>query len=382
MIHGSNDDDAAGTNLRKGADHTMAVVNIAAPGSLTAELAHPPKFSEYNPNWPRRLTRGKIPVPASKTETRNSQPRASRLALDRYRDALRNLPPSGGGGCHVALLGVANLGRRAGVAREQIAQDLANQVHGSRKVTHKEIAEAVAKAFNTSPTFTPRFTARPAVDCAKLLDKIMERGAGFTEADLWTASPVRIDWPPELDGIEALRRLFAREEQLFVGARHETGAGYVLPASEWIARFERGIAIPAHIIPNPLTGQRGHTKADKPSFRADSCVARFKYAVVEFDMMSREQQIHFWAGVKLPIVALLDSGGKSVHGWIRIDAPNAGEWTRRVEHKLFALLTAVGADGACKNEARLSRMPGHFRAETGHWQRLLYLDPVGKPVLP
>ena len=123
------------------------------------------------------------------------------------------------------------------------------------------------------------------------------------------------------------------------------------------------MAIPEHIIPNPLTGEQGQTKDGKPSYRADSCVARFRFAMVEFDTMPRGEQIQFWAGVKLPVVALIDSGGKSIHGWIRIDAANADEWTQRVEGKLFDTLAAVGADGTCKNEARLSRMPGHLRTE-------------------
>ena len=318
-------------------------------------------------------------MPLSKTEIGNSESRASCPALDRYRDALWNLPPSGGDGCHVALLRVANLGRRAGVSREQIAQALAGHVHGTRHVPPSEIAAAVAKAFNSAPL---PVIARPTVDGKKLLKFVMERGADFTEADLWNVSPVRIDWPPSRDAVEVLRRLYEPEEKLFIGSRHDARPEYIRPASEWIARFESGVAVPEHIIPNPLTGAQGRTKDGKRSYRADSCVERFRFAVVEFDTMSREQQIHFWAGVKLPVVALVDSAGRSVHGWIRIDAANAGEWTRRVEDKLFGLLTTVGADGACKNEARLSRMPGHVRAETGRWQRLLYLSPAGGPVLP
>ena len=148
-----------------------------------------------------------------------------------------------------------------------------------------------------------------------------------------------------------------------------------------LTRFEHGAEIPEHIIPNPLTGEQGQTKDGKPSYRADSCVAQFRFAVVEFDELPREQQIRFWAGVKLPVVALLDSGGKSVHGWIRIDAADAADWQQRVEGKLFAMLTAIGADGACKNEARLSRMPGHYRAEKQRWQRILYLNPTGGQVI-
>jgi RNA polymerase sigma-70 factor (ECF subfamily) len=39
----------------------------------------------------------------------------------------------------VALLGIANLGQRAGVNRDQVAQDLAARVHGTRRVTWGEI---------------------------------------------------------------------------------------------------------------------------------------------------------------------------------------------------------------------------------------------------
>ncbi len=179
-----------------------------------------------------------------------------------------------------------------------------------------------------------------------------------------------------------MQRLYRPDERLFIGMRHDASAEHVLAASQWITRLKHGIAISEHIIPNPVTGGLGRTKDGKRSYRSDACVERFRFAVIEFDVLSREQQIQFWAGVPLPVVALVDSGGKSIHGWIRIDAVNADEWTLRVEDKLFALLTAVGADSACKNEARLSRMPGHFRAEKNRWQRVLYLDPAGGQVIP
>jgi hypothetical protein len=306
----------------------------------------------------------------------------ARVTLDRYNDELSHMPASGGGGCHTTLLRVANFGRLAGVSCDQVAQDLAANVHGTRRVTEREIQDAINKAFNSPSTLRPHATTRPTVDGARLLNAIAERGAGFTEVELWELSPVRIDWAPRDDAIEVLRRLYRPEEKLFIGTRYEAGLESVQPVSEWISRFQRGITIPENIIPNPLIGQQGLTKEGKPSYRADACVAQFRFAVVEFDGIPRELQIKFWGGVRLPVVALLDSGGKSVHGWIRIDAASADEWTRRVEGKLFSILTAVGADGACKNEARLSRMPGHYRTEKDHWQRVLYLNPIGGPVFP
>jgi hypothetical protein len=224
-----------------------------------------------------------------------------RAALNRYNYELGQMPASGGGGCHTALLRVANIGRLAGINRDQVAQDLAANVHGTRKVTGSEIGAAVNKAFDSSSTNTPYVSTRTAipranVNGAKLLDAIVERATGLTEVDLWEASPVRICWPPEDDAMEVLRRLYRPEDRLFIGTRHDAGAGHVLPVSEWNTRFARGIGIPEHIIPNPLTGEQGLTKDGKHSFRADSCVARFMLALVEFDAMPRGKQIEFWAG--------------------------------------------------------------------------------------
>ncbi|MCG3150165.1 MAG: hypothetical protein PCFJNLEI_03643 [Verrucomicrobiae bacterium] len=297
------------------------------------------------------------------------------------------MPASGGGGCHTAQLSIANYGRLAGISAEQVVSDIAAHVHGSRRVTAGEITKTVNKAFNSQSTFTPHVAMRtatpaPKVDGAKLLAGIVERGADFTEAELWESSPVRIDWPPEHDASEVLRRLYQLTDRLFIGTRYDAGVEHVLTVADWLKRFETSAAIPEHIIPNPLTGRLGKTKEGKDSYRADDCVAQFRFAVVEFDEMPRDQQIRFWAGVKLPVVALLDSGGKSVHGWVRIDAADAADWQQRVEGKLFDMLTAIGADKACKNEARLSRMPGHYRAEKSRWQRVLYLNPTGGQVIP
>lgn len=63
-----------------------------------------------------------------------SVPTNRKAAFDRYKEALRNIPQSGGGGCHSALLGIANRGRIAGVSRDRIAEDLAAHVHGTRKI--------------------------------------------------------------------------------------------------------------------------------------------------------------------------------------------------------------------------------------------------------
>lgn len=61
--------------------------------------------------------------------------------------------------------------------------------------------------------------------------------------------------------------------------------------------------------------------------------------------------------------------------------PPAAQWGELVEARLFGrYLIPLGCDAACRNEARLSRLPGHFRADKGQWQRLLYLSPEGRAI--
>jgi hypothetical protein len=107
--------------------------------------------------------------------------------------------------------------------------------------------------------------------------------------------------------------------------------------------------------------------------------------VVEFDQLDRGLQIAFWSAARLPIVALIDSGGKSVHAWIAVqelgvEVATAEQWDAQIRRRLYGLLTPMGADPACANPSRLSRLPGHYRAEKKTWQRVLWLSATGRPI--
>ncbi|MDD5705846.1 MAG: hypothetical protein PHR35_07965 [Kiritimatiellae bacterium] len=311
--------------------------------------------------------------------------------LDRYRAKLAALPASGGGGCHPALLGVASLGVMAGLCSDEIFRDLRQQVHGKRSVPDREIVEAVNKAAEgrsvpsrraLSFRWQPPQQARPAAkafDAAAFLAARLAEGDGYGEADVWEASPVRIDTPPEQDTVLLLETLFAPDDVLFIGDHFSRR---VKSVADWLAAFRAGVVPPPHVIPNPVTGEVGLTKDGRPSLRADACVKSFRFAVAEFDRMSREDQLRFWWAVNLPVCALIDSGGKSLHAWIRIDKiQTAGQWAEEVEGILFGTyLIPLGCDASCRNEARLSRLPGHLRTEKGRWQRILYLAPEGRAI--
>lgn len=305
----------------------------------------------------------------------------------RFEAALSSIPTPGGGGCHAALLRVANYAALAGLDPENAAYAIHGRIPpGGRRVSLREVKQAVVKAYNGreggqqwTPAPRPRTTRRKP-DTGRFW---RECGRKYPEAmdpveALWESSPVRIDWPPEEDAARLLAALYAPEEWLYIGGAQEPGimGGNIRTVREWLAHFEAGGDSCPHIIPNPLTGQPG-PKKDGEGFtlRGDSCVAAWRYVVCEFDHVTHAAQAAFWLAARLPLAVVVDSGGKSLHGWLRVDCPDADTWEREVEQDLFpGLLAPLGADPACKNEARMSRTPGHLR-DTGRIQRLLYLNP-------
>jgi hypothetical protein len=101
--------------------------------------------------------------------------------------------------------------------------------------------------------------------------------------------------------------------------------------------------------------------------------------VLEFDNIPKATQAAFWLSARLPLAALIDTGGKSLHGIIKVDCVDTAQWEKEIEQDFFPRIVAgLGGDGACKNESRMSRIPGVKRGED--WQRLLYLDPEGKGI--
>ncbi len=310
-------------------------------------------------------------------------------AWERYRTALAKIPAPGCG-CHTALLSVANHGVMAKHDPQQLHDDIRQAIPpGARHIPDKEIADAIRKALVDfhAGAFTPRPKPQPVVEDGKAaLNRILQQATITTEVDLWESSPIRLLGLPQDDTILLLETLYTSNDLLFIGEQHDSGilGETIRPVAEWLAYFRAGGHTAPHIIPNPITGQSAPKKTgDGDTFRGDGNVAAFRFCVVEFDNLPREDQLKFWSVIKLPIVALIDSGGKSIHGWVDLGAmggvATAAEWMMDVKGRLYdRLLIPLGVDRACSNPARLSRLPGHYRADKGAYQRLLWLRAEGK----
>lgn len=313
--------------------------------------------------------------------------------LSRYQEALQQIP-SPGCGCHVSLLSVANHGIIAGIDPGKLFDDIKQNIpEGSRKIFDREIQDAINKALadHDKGTFTPKPKPAPVVDNGKeALRKIINQSPIKDEADLWELSPIRLHNAPKDDSGLFLKTLFDENDLIWIDEFGEIGkpGENIKPVIEWIEELQNGRKTAPHIIVNPLTGKPAPKKSnpDEMTYRGDNCISTFKYCLGEFDNLSHEDQIRFWTAVRLPIVALIDTGGKSIHAWVDVQklAPvsTSEEWEKNIKNRLYdRLFTPLGIDGACANPARLSRLPGHFREEKGNFQRLLWLSPEGRPVL-
>jgi len=313
------------------------------------------------------------------------------MKRDRFEAALANIPETGGG-CHLAMMGAANCGVFAGLTDDEIFGGIKSAITGNRKVPNGEISATIAKARRDNGsvaenqpkekrTYKPRYRHSPvkplfngAAEIARMKRKAVDLWGEFSFAELWELSPVRLNDEQKYDPYLLFDVLYKQDDYLFIGSQYDK---QVKTVAEWI-RDDELLSNP-FIIPNPLTGDQHKTDSGKLSYRANSCVKDFKYAVVEFDEMTFDDQLAFWLTTTLPVCTIIHSGGKSLHGWVKAEVSTADEWDKEIKEKLFDYLTACGADKACKNPARLSRLPGHYRKEKEHYQQLLYLSPNGEP---
>ena len=88
-------------------------------------------------------------------------------------------------------------------------------------------------------------------------------------------------------------------------------------------------------------------------------IADYKYVLVESDDLDRDEQLKKIYELRLPAQAIVDSGGKSIHALVHVDAKDLDEYKSRVAF-IFKTLSDRGypVDMSNRNPSRLCRMPG------------------------
>jgi hypothetical protein len=295
--------------------------------------------------------------------------------------------PQGGSGVHSYLLVCANIAAREKISEEECARVLRQEM--TRPETHSsEVSDTVLTAYGNSGknvNWTPKImTPRERIENKDAIEKIkIQRfkrlaGEGCSIDELVKCSPVDPTTEPGYEPYMAARLLlymYDRHEVIFCGDTYDTESG-IDTVEVWAEQFLLLNEPPPFFIPNPLTGLYAETKSGKQSCRGDSNIADYRYALFEVDLptVTLEEQAGFWMQYKekLPVQAITYSGGKSLHALIRVNCENVMQWDKEIRNLAFVKWESFGADPACKNPARLSRLPGHKR-DGKTLQKLLWL---------
>lgn len=190
------------------------------------------------------------------------------------------------------------------------------------------------------------------------------------------SNPPAAPIPASHDASEFKRFLtsaFAPTEVVCICEQVEDGtpmtSGSFLPIEDWIARFDD----PESILFRPDRRQGVFVRINpfKPALYSgsDNDVMAYRHVLVEFDNKPKEEQEQLLRSSGLPISVLIDSGGKSIHAWVRVDAPNRKEWDARRD-AIYAAIPDV--DPKNKNPSRFSRLPGAWRGDQK--QKLLAIN--------
>ena len=88
-------------------------------------------------------------------------------------------------------------------------------------------------------------------------------------------------------------------------------------------------------------------------------VTDFRYTLVECDELALDKQYSLIKQMKLPVAALVHSGGKSLHAVVKVNALDKDDYAKKVQF-LYQVCEKSGLkiDTKNKNPSRLSRMPG------------------------
>ncbi len=238
-----------------------------------------------------------------------------------------------------------------------------------RVVPDSEIVAAVDFAYSGQPVVKANF-GRGAVDWpegnATLISRVLRETAPAFDTEPGTG----------LGPADVLPHLFRPGELICSGRIKERAM--VRPLEDTIADANWL----QFIVINPMRGQEAVNYDGKPSARCQNNTGTRRHLVAEFDdlTMSKAQQAQLITrlGQFAPLIMVVDSGGKSLHAWFRVDHLAARDQVR-----FFYVACLLGADDSRWDICGWLRMPGGLRVIEGVpavRQRILHFNPTSTHV--
>jgi hypothetical protein len=286
----------------------------------------------------------------------------------------REIPPCpapGSGSVHREwMMKAAWACRLNGMTPEQTAADIHARIT-RRPDPANEIETAVQKVFSTaerivSKSYGPGPGRWPTVNREQIEAIVAARS--LSVADLWEESPIRLDGETAQTAA-VLPILFPGDPLLCVGSKFDF---FTDPLSTFAANahtFEQ-------IVPSPMRSKYGMTKDGKRSEHTLEATGPRRFIVIEGDKIDgkpipkdTQAAILFHLAERAPLALVVDSGGKSLHGWFFCAGADEDKLRR-----FFAYAVTLGADAGLWTRSQFARMPDGTR-DNGQRQSILYFNP-------
>ena len=286
---------------------------------------------------------------------------------------------------------------KLGMDEADFADQILDASAGSDPISQSEIYRAFKTAsekIRHTPVNSTRriYTATQRMTSPDYVPHLIQAGGHSAHADALRAiSPVDVESlrsSPNAQTVAFLNALWQPKDNLHIFTIERPSRGKPGSNLLWQEAWVRGYQVRTPkgdgIIANPFTGNPS-VNSGVESYITKDCLAGYPYALVEFDALSLGQQCAFWLGFLQKskyrdlLASLVYSGGKSIHGLLRINALDIlaqGAWRTRL-HNLFASNPnkSLCADPAGFLPHQGTRLAGALRNGDGPVQELLYLRP-------
>ncbi|HYF37010.1 MAG TPA: AAA family ATPase, partial [Prosthecobacter sp.] len=137
--------------------------------------------------------------------------------------------------------------------------------------------------------------------------------------------------------------------------------GITLSREEWLHKLEENGGNPNGILRSSANnGIFISVNPLKLGGSKDADVTAYRHALLEFDNISQQEQWNIIVQSGIPCAAVIYSGGKSLHAWVKVDAQDRKEYDERVAI-LYNHFEAYKPDVKNKNPSRFSRLPNCVR---------------------
>jgi len=218
-----------------------------------------------------------------------------------------------------------------------------NPMWVGRRPTDEEIGKAVRKAYSA--------TAEESTDMVRIDWPPMSADAVLRV--LTETEPVTLT-PTGVTAAEAIAALWKPDDLVCAGIDNRTAQ--TVTRQELLSTCD-----PAQlqfVVPSPMSARRGETRDGHASSRCLANSGPRRHLVVESDALTKPDQAKVLAHIAkvVPMVMVVDSGGKSLHGWF--DVRELQELAQAV---VFAWACRLGADPHTWTRCQWVRMPGGTR---------------------